>query len=118
MRRAPFRQVYVLMLGLLVALGMSLSAVHASNMAVDMTMSGHEMSAGDMGDCSSCKHGPSGTQMMACDAACVMAMNAMVPPFVILLIELPVDRPVSQAPALSGWTASPNPHPPKRITLA
>lgn len=120
MRRARFRQVCTLMLGLLVALGMSVSVVQASNMAVDMTMSGHEMAASDMGtsdtgDCSACKD--AGAQMMACNDACVMAMNAMVPSFVVLLIQLPVDRPASRPATLSGWTAAPNPHPPKRIAL-
>ena len=118
MRRMPFRQICVLMLGFLVALGTSLSVVQASDMAVNMTMSGHHMSVSGMGDCTSCKHGPDGARMMACDVACVMAMNATMPQFVVLLIQRAVDSPVSQPLAPSGWTASPNPHPPKQIDLA
>jgi hypothetical protein len=115
MRRTPFRQVYVLMLGLFVALGMSLSVVQASGMAAGM--SGQQMSATGMGDCSSCKDGPMGAKIMTCDASCAAAVNATLPQFAALLIQRPVDRPLSQSPMLSGWTASPNPHPPKRIAL-
>lgn len=117
MRRAPFRQVYVLMLGLLVALGMSLSVVQASNMAAGMTMAGQQMSGSGMGDCSSCKDGPSGAKIMVCDAACAAPLNATAPQFAALPIKLPVDHPRSQSPILSGWTTSPNPHPPKHIAL-
>ena len=117
MRRAPFRQVYVLMLGLLLALGMSLSVVQASNMAAGMTMSGKQMSASGMGDCSSCKDIPGGGKIMVCDATCAAPVNATLPQFAALLIQLPAERPLSQSPILSGWTASPNPHPPKHIAL-
>lgn len=118
MRHSPFRQVYVLMLGLLVALGMSLSAVQASKMATGMAMSGHQMSASGMGDCNSCKDDHGGAQMTACDVACVMAMNATMPQLVVFVMRLPADRPVSQPVTLSGWSASPNPHPPKHTAIA
>jgi hypothetical protein len=117
MRRTPLRNVCVQMLGLLLALGMSLSVVQASDMAVNMAMSGDHMSVSGMGDCTSCKDGPGGARMMACDVACVMAMNATMPQFVVLLIQRAVDRPVSQPSAPSGWTASPNPHPPKPTSI-
>jgi hypothetical protein len=116
MRRGSFRQFFVLMLGLLVAMGMSLSVVQASNMAAGMTMSGETMSVG-MDHCASCKVNPDGAKGMTCGATCVAPMNATVPQFDALLVELPVDRPVSHCPMLSGWTASPNPHPPKLIAL-
>jgi hypothetical protein len=115
MRRWQFRQAYVLMLGLLVALGMSLSAVQASNMAADMAMSGHQMSASGSGSCNGCNDGAGGAKIMVCDATCVAPATATVPQSPALLIERPVDRPLSPGPALSGWTASPNPHPPKLI---
>lgn len=117
MKRGSFRQLFVLMLGLLVAMGMSLSVVQASNMAAGMTMSGETMSVSGMDHCSSCKDDPDGAKMMTCGATCVPPMNATVPQFDALLVELPVDRPVSQSPMLSGWTASPNPHPPKLTAL-
>jgi hypothetical protein len=117
MRRTPFRQVYVLMLGLFVALGMSLSVVQASGMAAGMSMSGPQMSATGMGDCSSCKGGPMGAKVMICDASCVAAVNATLPQFAALLIQRAVDRPQSHSPMLSGWTGSPNPHPPQHIAL-
>ena len=114
MRRWQFRQAYTLMFGLLVALGMSLSAVQASNMAADMVMPGHQMSADGTGNCNGCNDGPGGT-MMVCDATCVAPATATLPQSLALLIERPADRPVSQGPTPSSWTASPNPHPPKSI---
>jgi len=116
MRRGSFRQFFVLMLGLLVVMGMSFSVGEASNMAAGMTISGETMS-GSMDHCSSCKVNSDGAKMMTCGATCVAPMNATVPQFDVLLVELPVDHPVSQSPTLSGWTASPNPHPPKLIAL-
>lgn len=117
MTRAPFRQVYVLMLGLLMALGMSLSVVQASNMTADMTMAGQQMSGSGMGDCGLCKDGPSRAKIMVCDAACTAPVNATAPQFAALRIKLPVDHALSQSPDLSGWTASPNPRPPKHVAL-
>lgn len=113
MRRALFRRAYVLMLGFLVALGMGLAAVQASNMAVAMTVSGQHMSASSMGHCGSCKDSSSATKAIAC----VAPVNAMVPQFATLLIQRSAERPLSQSPVLSGWMASPNPHPPKHIAL-
>lgn len=110
-----FRQVYVLMFGLFVALGMSLSAVQASNMAAGMTMSGPQMAANDTADCNACKDVPGGAKLMQCDATCVAPAIATVPQSPALLIERAADSPVSQGPTLSSWTASPNPHPPKFI---
>lgn len=115
MRHWTFRQVYVLVLGLLVALGMSLSAVQASNMAAGMAMPGHQMAAAGAGHCDGCNDNAGGTKMMVCDATCVAPAMATVPQSLALLIERPVDRPFSQGSTLSGWTASPNPHPPKFI---
>jgi len=115
MRRWQFRQAYVLMLGLLVALGMSLSAVQASNMAAGMVMSSHQMAANGTGNCNGCNDGPGAAKIMMCDAACVAPATATVPQSPALLIEGPVNHPLSQSPTLSGWTASPNPHPPKFI---
>ena len=113
MKRGSFRQILTLMLGLLVAMGMSLSAVQANN----MTMSGEKMSASEMGHCSSCKDNPDGAKMMTCGATCVAPLNATVPESDVLLVDIPVDRPVVQPHVPAGWTTSPNLHPPKFITL-
>ncbi|HET6618790.1 MAG TPA: hypothetical protein VFG64_02550 [Dongiaceae bacterium] len=106
----------MLMLGLFLALGMSLSVVQASMLA-GMSMSGQQMSATGMGDCGSCTDGPMGAKVMTCDASCAASVNATLPQFTALLIQRPVDRPLSHSPVLSGWTASPNPHPPQYIAL-
>src|SRR5262245_50792385 len=100
MKRMPFRQILMLMLGLLVALGMSVSAIQASSMAAGAIMSG-QMFAGGMGHCGSCKDDPGGAKAVACDAACAIPLNATNPQLVALLIEHPLDRPVFQAPVPS-----------------
>ncbi|HEY3145067.1 MAG TPA: hypothetical protein VGJ75_01895 [Dongiaceae bacterium] len=112
-----FRRVYMLMLGLLLALGMSLSVVQAGAMAAGMAMSAQQMSANGMGDCSSCKDSPGGAKSMVCDAACTAAVIATMPQLAVLMIRLPAEHPLFQSSMLSGWTASPNPHPPKRVAL-
>jgi hypothetical protein len=117
MRRWTFRRVCLLMLGLFVAFGVSLSTVQAGNMSVGMPMPGHQMSAGGTADCSACKDIPGGTKMMQCDAACVAPATATLPQSPTLQFERPMDRPLSQSSILSGWTTSPNPHPPKLIAL-
>jgi hypothetical protein len=107
----------MLMLGLFVVLGMSLSAVQAGSMAIGMPMPGHQMSGDSTADCSACKDVPGSAKIMQCDATCAAPATATLPQSPTLLFERPVDRPVSQGSTLSGWTASPNPHPPKPIAL-
>lgn len=104
------------MLGLLLALGMSLSVLQPSAMAAGMAMSMQHMAGSGMGDCGSCKDNPEGAKSMVCDAACA-AVIATVPQFAVLVIRLSMDRPLFQSPMPSGWTASPNPHPPQHVSL-
>src|SRR5688572_26347843 len=101
MRHWTFRQVYVLVLGLLVALGMSFSAVQASDMAVGMAMPGHQMAVSGTADCNACKDVPGGAKLMQCDATCVAPATATLPQSPALLIERHVDRPISRSPMLS-----------------
>ena len=117
MTRWTFRRARVLVLGLLLALGMSLSVVQAGAMAASMAMSAQQMAATGMGDCSACKDTTSGAKSMICDAACAAAVTATVPQFAALVIRSTVDRPLFQSPMPSGWAASPNPHPPQQIAL-
>ncbi len=114
MKLGPLRHTVLLMLGLLVAMGMSLSVVQASAMATDMTMSGENMSG--MDGCGSCKDLPDDAKM-TCGAPCVAPMNATVPQFDVLLVETQMDRPIPEAMKPSSWTLSPNPHPPRLRAL-
>lgn len=111
MKRTTCRRGFMLMLGLMVAMGMSLSVVEASAMAVGMAMS--EKMPG-MDGCNACKDGPDGTKM-TCDASCIAPMNATMPLFDISLVEAPKDRPVPPPGTPCDWMAAPNPHPPKVI---
>jgi hypothetical protein len=112
MRRWQLRQAFVLVLGLFVALGMSLSTVQATNMAAKMAISGKEM-ASSASDCSSCAGDMGEAKTMACDAVCVAPVIATAPQTYALRIDRPVDRPLTHAPAIHSWAAAPNPHPPQ-----
>ena len=107
----------MLMLGLLLALGISLSVVQAGAMAAGMATSAHQMSANGMSDCDSCKDSPGGAKSMVCDAACTVVVIVTVPQLAVLVIRLSAEHPLFQSPMLSGWTVSPNPHPPKHVAL-
>jgi hypothetical protein len=117
MTMRTFRQICRLILGFLLALGMSLSVVQAGAMAAGMAMPAHQMVASGMHDCGACKSTPAGAKGMVCDAACAAGVIATVPELSMLMIRLTVDRPLFDSPMPSGWTALPNPHPPKRVAL-
>jgi hypothetical protein len=105
MRRWNLPRACLLVLGLIVVLGMSLSAVQASRMAGNMSMAG----------CDGYRDMPGDAKTNNCNAACVTPVAAIVPQVPILLIE----RPLEHCDALSAigipWSASPNPHPPKFV---
>lgn len=112
-----FRRVCRLMLGLLLSLGMSLSVLQPSGMAAGMAMSMQHMAGSGMGDCGSCKDNPGSAKSMVCDAACAAAVVVSVPYWAVAVVRLPADHLLFQSPMLSGWTASPIPHPPKHVAL-
>ena len=102
------------MLGFAVVLGMGLSTVQMN--AMGMSMAGMSMAGTTMpgmNDCGGCKDTPSGAKNTICDAACAASIIAVTPQVSTPVIRLTMDRPLLQSPMQFGWTASPNPHPPK-----
>lgn len=103
----------MLLLGFVVVLGMSLSAIQVN--AMGMSMPGTTMSG--MRDCAGCKDMPSGAKNVVCDAACAAAVVVTLPQVSVLAIWLTMDRPLFQSPMPFGWTTAPNPHPPERALI-
>lgn len=106
----------MLLLGLLVALGMGMSAVQASNMAMKMAMPDH-MAMSGTDTCGQCGDEPGGAKKMVCEATCVAPAAATLPQFLAVTLDPASDYPVSRSARLSGLTASPDPSPPKSIDL-
>jgi hypothetical protein len=101
-----FPRACLLVLGLFVVLGLSLSVVQASGMAARMGMA-------DMAGCDGCKDMPGNAKATSCGAACVALAAATVPEFPALLIERPLARYATLCAVVAPWSASPNPHPPR-----
>jgi hypothetical protein len=108
------RQIFVLLVGAFVGLGISLSAIQAGEMTTKMSaMSGMDGSAkcNDCGD-----NGPS-KAMTACSFGCVTPVFAMLPQVTPAKI-LPASTPlVRQHSLLRGGTFSPDPDPPRSNNL-
>lgn len=117
MRRSSFRRLSVLVLGLLVALGMGLSAVQASDMAMKMAISGHMASSGT-GTCDQCGDQPGSSKTMVCEATCVAPAAATLPQVLTVTFDRVADYPSWRPAKMSGLTASPDPSPPKFIDFA
>ena len=124
MTRGSTRQVAVLLLGILLAVGMGFSAVHASTMIGGMPMSSG-MDMGDAGplDCDACGGaGDEGMQAADCGVDCGVACVGQA--FALPLFGSIDPALHSQqlllllAMALPGRMAAPEPHPPKTIHLA
>src|SRR5262245_61265277 len=77
--RSSWRRTLALLLTVLMTVGLSLSAVQASDMAVKMSMmSGMDMSGG--GDCGGCPDKASdGKGVAACPSVCVVPVVALTP---------------------------------------
>ena len=107
----------MLVLGLLVALGMGLSAVQAGNMVMKMAISGPMVSSGT-GNCGQCGDQPGAAKTMVCEATCVAPVAATLPQVPAVTFDRVADYPSWGPAKMSGLTASPDPSPPKFIDLA
>jgi predicted metal-binding membrane protein len=112
MARWRLRQVFALTLGLLVALGMSLSAVQAGDMAAKMAMASGMTGSGH-GDCGGCDDGGSAKDM-PCAPACMTPVSAaMLPQAWSVTVRQTSD--LSTRPYLHrlGRAPAPDPTPPR-----
>jgi hypothetical protein len=114
MKRRPFRQGFAFALGLLVALGLSLSAVHASGVAVHMAAA-TDMSAEGSGGCGGgCNDagGSTGTAMI-CSAVCVAPVVAVLSPALSVTFGHAAHVQFGPDSLLRDWASSPDPYPPR-----
>jgi hypothetical protein len=116
MKRWPLRQVLALMLGVLLALGMSLSAVQASDMALAMAATGGAGSD----DCSSGCGGDDGgkdAKAMTCAAVCIPPAVAVLAPTPSVAFDHTANVQSEPDSLLPDWASSPDPYPPRSIDL-
>lgn len=111
MGRRPSRRLLALLLGVLVALGMSFSAVQASGMAVKMTIAS-DMSGSGQGGCSGCTD-DGGAQAGMCHPACTVAAVAVLPSGPVVATAQVLRLPPSSNLVSSGRVSSPDPSPPR-----
>lgn len=107
----------VVLLGVFLALGMSLSVVQAGGMAAKMALAAGMADSGT-GTCSTCGGGGDDTGSVACTATCTAGHG----PAVVSSGSLPVGHDASAAPfpqerSLRGRCSSPEPYPPRSFVL-
>jgi hypothetical protein len=116
--RSSWRRTLALFLMVLMTVGLSLSLVKASDMAVKMgMMSGMDMSDGGCGGCPD--KVSDGKGVAACPTMCVVPVAALPPliPSTEIAVSLPTLSPPLY-PALHGRHAPPDPYPPRANDLA
>lgn len=133
MARLSPRHIFALLLAVFVTVGVSVSAVQASTMAVNMTMASQAgiamasetgMTISDMGaaagsDCKACLKGTGDNgNPMQCPPTCIAPVLAVLPlEFAAMtVIRAPLPSPLWM-PFLHGRSSSPDPFPPKSIDL-
>lgn len=118
MKHWPSRQFIALFLGVALALGMNLSAVQASEMAVQMAMMG-DAGASSQGDCDGCGgSGGDSADAVTCSPVLNCSSMAAVMP---TAGGLAVTQTIKQVTPVSGvardLTPPPDPYPPRSSNL-
>ncbi len=108
MKRYSSQHIIALLLGVFLALGMSLSAVQANDMAINMAMSS------DMDGCNDCGNGSdSDRNGGACLSVCTTPSPAVLPPAVTVKTAEAPNLPLLDYQSTYGQASSPDPYPPK-----
>lgn len=115
MRDRPSRRILALLLGVFLALGMSLSAVEAGEMGVQMAMAS-DAGASGQSDCSGCDSGDGSnatacSSVLSCSSAAVLPGDRTSPATKTAVLFVPI---FGVAPGLS---APPDPYPPRSLHL-
>lgn len=117
MNRSRSRQVFALILGLFVALGMSASAVQATDMAVKMATAS-SMGAAGSGTCNGCGDDGSGMKAAGCGIAVCAAPVVAALPQTLSMTQIDLhELPSTAEPLLTGRASSPDPRPPRSTDL-
>lgn len=116
MKRWTPRQLIALILGVLFALGVSLSAVQAADMAAKMTAAAMDAAAADR-----CNGGCGGDDNAMSAGSCVMvcpnSVQAVVPAVGPVVMHVPREAPPISESASAGRSSRPDPYPPKSVLL-
>jgi hypothetical protein len=108
MKRRSSQRIVALLLGVILALGMNLSAVQANDMAIDMVMCSDMDGCNDRGNESDCD-GNGG----ACLSVCTTLTPAVLDPAVAVKTAEASSLPLPDGQSTYGRASSPDPHPPK-----
>lgn len=114
MKHRSSRQILVLVLGVFLALGMSVSAVQAAKNAFQMATTADDAGTSGPGNCNGCGGGDSGKGMATCAPVLNCgSMAAVLPMESALATVRPADlfNPVSNV--ARSLTATPDPYPPR-----
>lgn len=113
MDRPRSRTVLLMLLGALLALGATLSAVQAGDMAVSMVLAS-DMGSSDGNGCASCGD-DGGAAAASCPVPCPAPTLALLPPAGIPRAIEAVFPALPTGPPLHGAAAAPDPHPPRAL---
>jgi hypothetical protein len=118
MKGRPLRRGFAFALGLLIALGMSLSAIQASDMTVAMATAA-DMSTHGTGDCGGGCGDPedNGGKAMICGVVCVAPFVAVLSQTPSMTFGHPADVQFESNSRLRDWASAPDPYPPRSSDL-
>lgn len=118
MKHWSSRQFIALFLGGFLALSMSLSAVHASEMAVQMAMAGDADMSGQ-GDCDGCGgRGDDSVDAVTCSPMLSCSgMAALLPAAGVLTVSQTIKQVAPVSGVARDLTAPPDPYPPRSLSL-
>jgi len=113
----PTGKLFGLLLAAFVAAGLSMSAVQASDMAINMGMSsGMDMSGGGCGACPD--KAPDKNGLAACPSACVLPAMGLVPQVATPMVATSLAQvPRAPSPMLLDRHYPPDPDPPRSTDL-
>lgn len=119
MKRWSIRQLVALFLTVFVTVGMSLTVVQASDMAVKMAVASDTGAVGHS-DCHGCPtgSGDGGMKAMGCAAICVTPVLAMLGQNgVTFPIRKPASLLTARSAQLDGRPSAPDPYPPRPTNI-
>ena len=115
MKHLTARQIVVCLLGLMLSLGMGLSAVQANNMTVDMALAG-DMDGSGSGGCTGCG-GDDTAKSGSCFSICASSVFMMQAPTTTSSRIEPSAPFFPDTLPLRSTAFSPDPHPPRPTFL-
>ena len=115
MKKWSSRWIVVSLLGIMLGAGMTLSAVQANTMSVDMALAGDINPSGDK-DCGGCGTDDT-TAAGSCHSVCASSVFNMPAPANDLRLRVPVKSVQGASPVLLGTVFPPEPFPPRPTFL-